>query len=259
MATRKYHRKSKKIFRKTRSKRQRGGDQEETDKELLEAVKNNKLDEVKKALDAGANVNAKGDDGNTALIFAGYNGHTESVKLLLNRGADVNAKNNTGYTALIWASEKGHKYIVEKLLEEGADVNAKANIGWTALSLAKDRGHTEIVAMLEEAIANNTENNSSEGSQEEKDKELLEAVKNNKLDEVKKALDAGANVNATNNDGNTALIQASQNGHTEIVAMLLEKGADVNASKGKGGDTALIRASYEWTHRCNGNATEEGS
>lgn len=43
MATRKYHRKSNKRFRKTRSKRGGNTDQEENDKKLLKAVKNNNL------------------------------------------------------------------------------------------------------------------------------------------------------------------------------------------------------------------------
>ena len=43
-------------------------------------------------------------------------GKTELVKLLLTAGADVNIKNNDGDTALIWASYNGYTEIV-KLLE----------------------------------------------------------------------------------------------------------------------------------------------
>ena len=125
----------------------------------------------------------------------------------------------------------------------GADVNAKDGLERTALSEAirkneeasrtnNNNSYKDIIAMLENAIANNTENNSSEESQEEKDKKLLDAAKNNELDEVREALDAGADVDAMDNDGNTTLHLASNYGHTEIVEKLLENRADVNARNG---------------------------
>jgi hypothetical protein len=62
--------KSNKRFRKNRSKRQRGGGDQED--KLLEAVKNNKLAEVIEALAAGIDVNITNTNGETALDFAIY-------------------------------------------------------------------------------------------------------------------------------------------------------------------------------------------
>ena len=45
----------------------------------------------------------------------------------LEKEADVNAKDNEGRTALMAASNYGHTEIVSMLLEMGADVNAKDN------------------------------------------------------------------------------------------------------------------------------------
>ncbi len=50
---------------------------------LLEAVKNNNIEDVKKALLNGEDINIKNNDGNTALILASYEGYIEIVKLLL--------------------------------------------------------------------------------------------------------------------------------------------------------------------------------
>ena len=54
-------------------------------------------------------------------------------------------------------------------------------------------------------------------------------------------LDNDAEVNDTNEDGDTALIRASENGHTKTCKLLLENGADVNHVNNDG-DTALSLA-----------------
>ena len=99
-------------------------------------------------IDNGADVNAKADNGGTALMGASIGGHKEIVQLLLANGADVNAKGNNGETALMAASSLGHKEIVQLLLAKGADINAKANGGETASTLASREGHKEIVQLL---------------------------------------------------------------------------------------------------------------
>jgi len=83
---------------------------------------------------------------------AASKGDTQKVQALLGKGADVNAKDDMGETALIIAAYYGHTDTVKVLLEEGADVNAKNNKGITALRAAKLAGHNEIVLMLEEWV-----------------------------------------------------------------------------------------------------------
>ena len=63
-----------------------------------------------------------------------FYGHLEIVKYWLEHDADVNAKDNNGQTALLFSSAYGHFEIVKYLVEHGADLNAKggANNG-TAL------------------------------------------------------------------------------------------------------------------------------
>ena len=65
-------------------------------------------------------VNAKNNDGDTALMEDSINGRLEAVKYLISKGADVNAKNNDGNTALMWASNYGYLEIVEYLKSHGA-------------------------------------------------------------------------------------------------------------------------------------------
>jgi ankyrin repeat protein len=48
-------------------------------------------------------------------MWAAFGGHVEIVQELLQAGAKVNAKNNDGETALMWATWRGHDDIVEML------------------------------------------------------------------------------------------------------------------------------------------------
>ena len=102
MATRKYHRKPNK-FRKTK-KRQRGGNQEEKDNYLFDAIGIYNYDKVEDALNNGANVNALNNDGDTPLIHAINSEDIDMVGLLLDHpNINVNALNNDGDTPLIHA------------------------------------------------------------------------------------------------------------------------------------------------------------
>ncbi len=173
--------------------------------DLIKAATSGNLPEVKSLIAKGAEVNAKTDKGETALIGASSNGHREIVEALLAKGAEVNAKRTDGLTALMAASFDGHYKIVLALLARGAEVNAKTSKGGTALIIASEKGHREVVQAL---------------------------------------LAKGAEVNAKGDNGTTALMGASAHGHREIVQALLANGAEVNAKTVKGG-TALIFASQK--------------
>jgi ankyrin repeat protein len=97
---------------------------------------------------SGMNVNAKGINGETALMQAAVNHDIEMIKLLIDKGADVNTKNNDGYTALMFVSSNGDLEVLKLLIDKGADVNAKNNDGETALMLASLNDELEVVKMF---------------------------------------------------------------------------------------------------------------
>ena len=91
----------------------------------------------------------KDNDDHTALMIAArFYGHLETISLLIENGADVNAKRNDGVTALMIASLHGDIDIIKFLIENGADVNTKSNHGYTALMGANLQGDIDIIEFL---------------------------------------------------------------------------------------------------------------
>ena len=125
------------------------------DQRFVEMCEEGNTQGVIEAINAGANVNAKGKYGLTALMWAVENGDTEIVNALIKAGADVNAKNHKGETALMWAAWRGRTENVNALIEAGAD-DLTDNEGRTALIHAakSERGNPETVNALIEAGSN---------------------------------------------------------------------------------------------------------
>ncbi len=139
--------------------KQRGGvPQEELNAELFDCLRDNNLECVKYALQAGADVNTRGINDNTALIKACFHHSLEIVKELIRAGADVNLENTYGETALMGASSSGELEKVKELIRAGADVNARSINGNTAIT--KTYNNFEIIKTLIEAGAdiNNKDN-----------------------------------------------------------------------------------------------------
>ena len=79
------------------------------------------VDTVRVLLNLGSQVNAKSDDGNTALMLAARGGQEETVRVLLEAGADVNLSNENGDSALSLALNNGHNRVVDLLQSAGAN------------------------------------------------------------------------------------------------------------------------------------------
>jgi N-acyl-D-amino-acid deacylase len=75
--------------------------------------------------------------------------------------------------------------------------------------------------------------------------ELARAIRDGDLNAVRAQLDASADVNARDADGNTPLLLAAVFAGPECVELLIKKGADVNATN-EAGATPLIRAATNY-------------
>ena len=89
-------------------------------------------------IEAGADLNIKGQWGETTLHRAAVNRECLVMTKLIRAGANLDLRNNDGQTALFWAVERGYKKIEisSALLQGGADPNMQDKEGDTALTLA---------------------------------------------------------------------------------------------------------------------------
>jgi hypothetical protein len=170
--------------------------------ELVIAVQDEDLDEVKSLLTMGARVNSrdKGFDGITPLHAAVETGNFEIIQYLLNNRAKVNIRDHKKRTPLMMMDEDASTETIDLLIRYGVKVDLTDKAGNTALHhLAVYGGRDELIRFL---------------------------------------ITHGIDVNAVNKRGQTALMIAAENESASNVSALLESGADVNRAD-RSGKTAL--------------------
>lgn len=98
--------------------------------------------------DRGADLEARGRMGQTALILSVRWGQAESARALLERGADPRGRDRDSWNALLWAAYLGREPLVRELLERGVLPDAAAADGLTPLMAAARRGRAGVVELL---------------------------------------------------------------------------------------------------------------
>jgi ankyrin repeat protein len=191
--------------------------------DLFKAIHDNNLTYLKAQLHKATAKKARDAHGNTLLMQAAAVGSQEAVKLLLESGADVNARNQFDNTALILAANQPEK--ARMLVEKGADVNAHTKQGRTPLMLAATcDGCVETVRLL---ISKGAELKAKDA---QGDTALDLAAVANDLETMRLLIDKGADAATVDGGGVTPLFSAASNCNLDAVRMLLSKGADVNAA-----------------------------
>ncbi|MDT7778372.1 MAG: hypothetical protein QOC99_884 [Acidobacteriota bacterium] len=188
---------------------------------LVKAATENDLEAVKRLLlFEEADVNAVDKNlGITALAQAVSNGNREIVRELLWRGAQVNARLNYKQTALMHLRDNTTADVVRDLLDAGAKVNLRDDDGSTALMAAAEYGSREIVELLLKAGAKVNARN-KQGTTP-----LINAARSGTIENVRTLIHAGADLNLHDEDGHSALWYARENDDDETAGLLLAYGA----------------------------------
>ena len=192
---------------------------EDGDTPLYVATMFNNTRFMKKLIDAGANINSKNNQKKTPLHYAAAYKKVETVRLLVSEGANLEAKDKNGYTPLHQAvfMKKGDS--IEYLIESGADVNSVTNHGVSVLHTSITyRVYTELVRFLIEAGAKvnysipEHELFPLHYAMEEYDDEVFDLL-----------IDAGADVNAIGDQGNSILHVAKKRDTKQYFIKRLEE------------------------------------
>jgi ankyrin repeat protein len=160
---------------------------------------------VKRAVDEGADPNARGPLAQTPLIIAAHAGDTAIVECLLAGGADHTLRDEYGDTALLEAASNFHVEVVRTLLDWRADPRVRNNGGSTPLGYCVLYDGERVLA------------------------------------QAKLLLERGADPDERDSDGDPILMQATH--EPELVKLLIEHRADLRL-RDRQGRTAL-RIAYE--------------
>ena len=117
---------------------------------LLYAVLSRNLSICEILLDAGANMDLRTPE--APLLTASRTGQEMIFNLLVHRGADVNVQDRNGWTPLHHAAKLGNMAACEMLLASNASIELAAMVDgelYPPRRLAKMHGHMKVVAFLE--------------------------------------------------------------------------------------------------------------
>ena len=192
---------------------------------------------------------AKNEEDDTPLHLAAWDTPKAVAKLLIDKGADVNAKDDDGDTPLIWAALDKNIEVVELLIANWADVNGTVTHGfYKGKTPEHDPASKGITEIEEQCLTNEAEMNATDN---DGDTTLHWAAQEGLTYIARILLDKGAYVNATTQYGSTPLHFSAQEGHTDIVRILLDNGADVNATTRYGATPLQLAERYKRTDIAN--------
>jgi len=202
-------------------------------------------------------VKRRHDEAFQALAWAVTSGDLEEVRRMLRKGVDINASDYDGKTVLHMAAAEGNYRVVELLLGEKADKNAKDRWGNTALQDAINNKQRPVIQLLShwksELSAANAAGRLCDAASAG-DLDALKLILEHGVDPnigdydartplhlasaegqdkaVQYLISKGADVNFKDRWGATPLQDAVQSGHLQVAEQILSRGGIMTTSMG---------------------------
>ncbi len=123
--------------------------------EIIYRIHLGRAEDVKLVLDSGISPNLTNDEGIPLLALAATRKDPEGIsvmKTLLEAGADIDGRDTQGQTALFHAARVGNTDAVMLLLENNTNYYQVDNNGDIARNIAHREGHTELLTAMDDFV-----------------------------------------------------------------------------------------------------------
>lgn len=116
--------------------------------DLFSAASAGNIQQIRKLLSQGLDVNVSNNERETALHMAAARGHFQAVLFLVNNGAFVNARTVKNWIPLHHAVRFRHANIVNFLIQRGSSGHARTSDGLSAIDMADNNRDYRILSLM---------------------------------------------------------------------------------------------------------------
>lgn len=181
------------------------------------AVERSDIEQIKKHIRAGTDLNELNPDGERAIHVASMNGRIDILRLLISsHRLDLDALDSQERTALYYALLSGKEKAAELLRKSGAKLDASQTLLDIASAGTQQREGVDFLL---------TQGANLEARNPAGDTALLIAIRANNHRLARHLVASGSDVNVTDASGNSALAIANQLGLGDIALLLKRNGA----------------------------------
>ena len=187
--------------------------------ELLNAIDQNEKTKVFFLLKEGIDVNLTNENGRTPLMAAIGTNDLNMVKVIVEAGADLEMRARDKETALLYACRVAkNKEIVEYLIDKGADVKARNEYNDDALFIAAEYNK---YWQITEFLLDTGHYNINDQGDVQNYTPLMAAARHNDFNTIALLIDRGASLHLKDKSGWTPIFHAAANTNDDPTNMLL--------------------------------------
>lgn len=210
--------------------------------DLVRHSESGNLKGMREDIAAGAEINFRTYNAQTAMTNAARNGQLDAVKFLVEQGGDANFTDGYGSTPLMMASRSGNMDLMRYLLEElHSDINHRDQSGRSPLYCAVLDNHPNMVRYYLEHGADVHARDCEKKTTLMLCFGMSFAPADDAVTLAKILIQHGINIDAQDKMGRTALFYAIDKGNDKGMEFLLNCGASINI-RDKKGNSPLLHA-----------------